>query len=79
MVGRLETMYRAVIAFVREHPYGLLGGVVVFVIAVALWTRRRMKRKFGAAPPTFEKLWENGSEGHTRQSSGKVTSQSKFD
>jgi hypothetical protein len=73
-------MYRAVIAFVKEHPYGLLGGLVAFILAAALWTRRRMKRKFGAAPPAFEKLWgENGSEGHTRQPSGKVTSQSKFD
>jgi hypothetical protein len=84
MVGRLETTYRAIIAFIRAHPFGLLGGIIATTLGAALWTRRRMKRKFGAATPTFtlhDKLWgeSNGSDGHARQSSGKVTSQSKFD
>lgn len=87
MVGRLETMYRACIAFIRSHPVGLFGIVVFVVLAAALWTRRRMKRKFGASlgMPTFslhEKLWGegNGSNTHTRQSSGgRMASLGKFD
>jgi hypothetical protein len=87
-VGTLETMYRAIIAFIRSHPYALVGSVIVLVLAAALWTRRRMKRKYGASltTPTFsslhEKRWNenNGTDGHNRQSSlGKSTSQSKFD
>jgi hypothetical protein len=87
MVGRLETMYRACVAFIRSHPFGLLGAVLVLVFVAALWTRRRMKRKFGASltTPTFtlsEKRWggeSNGQESHNRQSSGKPGGSGKFD
>jgi hypothetical protein len=85
-VGRLETMYRACVALIRSHPFGLLGAVIVLVLLAALWTRRRMKRKFGASltTPTFtlgEKRWgeSNGSESHNKQSSGKPGSLGKFD
>lgn len=79
-------MYRACLAFVRSHPLGLITGVILMVLIAALWTRRRMKRKFGAglSTPTFslEKLWVegNGSDGHNKQpSSGKTASMGKFD
>jgi protein disulfide-isomerase len=85
-VGRLETMYRAVIAFIRSHPYGLASCVAFIVLAAALWVRRGMKRKFGTlSAPSFslhEKSWgsaSNGSDGHTRQPSGKGASLGKFD
>jgi len=86
MVGRIETMYRATIAFIRSHPFGIGSLVIVLVLAAAFWTRRRMKRKFGGlTTPTFslhEKPWassSNGSDGHTRQSSGRTASVGKFD
>lgn len=86
MVGRLETMYRACVAFIRSHPFGLLGAVIILILLAVLWTRRSMKRKFGASlvTPTFtlgEKRWgeSNGSESHNRQSSGKPGSSGKFD
>ena len=85
-VGTLETVYRACIAFVRSHPFGLICGIMLAVMFTALWTRRRMKRKFTTAlsTPTFllhEKRWSegNGSDSHRQLSSGKTASMGKFD
>lgn len=85
-VGKLETVYRACLALIRSHPFGLICGIVFVVMFAALWTRRRMKRKFGAAlaTPTFslhEKLWSegNGSDSHRQPSSAKTASMGKFD
>jgi len=83
-------MYRASLAFIRSHYLLFIGFIVALVLSAALWTRRRMKRKFGGglSTPTFalgeKRGWgheSNGSEGHThqRQSSGKNAGQSKFD
>jgi len=86
MVGRLETMYRAIIAFIRSRPISIGSFIAVLVLGAALWIRRRMKRKFGGlTTPTFslhDKPWgstSNGSDGHTRQPSGKGASVGKFD
>jgi hypothetical protein len=86
MVGRLETMYRAVISFVRDHPMLPIGLLVASVLMTALWIRKNMKRRGGLSTPTFslgEKRWGgdgNGADhGHARQSSGKTAGQSKFD
>jgi hypothetical protein len=85
MVGRLETMYRAIISFVRDHPMFPVGLIVAFILLSALWVRKNMKRRGGLSTPTFslgEKRWggENGADhGHARQSSGKTAGQSKFD
>jgi len=84
-VGRIETMYRASVAFIRSHPYGIGSFIVFVILAAALWLRRRMKGKFGTlAAPSFslEKPWgssSNGSDSHARQPSGKGASLGKFD
>jgi len=80
-VGRLETIFRGILAFIREHPFGLIAGVVSLAVITALWTRWRSTR---VASPTFtlEKRWGDGNsaEAHMRQpSSGKTGNVGKFD
>jgi hypothetical protein len=67
-VGRLETMFRACLGLVRSHPLGLFVGVALVGFIAALWTRRRMRRNFGA-----------GLIAPTQSSSGKTASIGKFD
>jgi hypothetical protein len=86
-VGKLETMYRAIVAFTRAHLLGIIASLIILILALALWARRRMKRKFGGLTvPSFssfhEKTWGgsgNGSDGHARHGSVRGASQGKFD
>ena len=79
-VGRLETILRACLVFIRDHPFGLIAGIVALAVFTVLWARRRVR----VTSPTFtlEKRWGegNGAETHSRQgSSGKGGNGGKFD